>query len=99
MSEDVLEDLDEITLADLCRRCGMSADKISDYVSVGLIDPRGRQVSAWRFSEVAIIRLQKAERLQRDLGLNLAGAALALELYEEIETLRRRLAGLETSES
>jgi chaperone modulatory protein CbpM len=32
-----------------------------------------------------------ASRLQRDLGVNLAGAALALELLQEIEALRARL--------
>ena len=35
-----------------------------------------------------------ASRLQRDLGLNLAGAALALELLEEIDALRARLQAL-----
>jgi len=32
-----------------------------------------------------------ALRLQRDLGLNLAGAALALELLDEVEALRAQL--------
>jgi len=32
-----------------------------------------------------------ALRLQQDLGVNLAGAALALQLLEEAETLRARL--------
>jgi chaperone modulatory protein CbpM len=31
-----------------------------------------------------------AQRLSRDLGLNAAGVALALDLLEEIETLRTR---------
>jgi chaperone modulatory protein CbpM len=29
--------------------------------------------------------------LQRDLGINLAGAALALQLLDEVEALRARL--------
>lgn len=36
-----------------------------------------------------------ALRLQEDLGVNLAGAALALQLLEELETLRSRLRVLE----
>jgi chaperone modulatory protein CbpM len=35
------------------------------------------------------------QRLESDLGLNLAGAALALELLEEVEDLRHRIAALE----
>ena len=37
----------------------------------------------------------RAHRLQRDLGLNLAGVALALELLDEIEALRSRISALE----
>jgi chaperone modulatory protein CbpM len=38
---------------------------------------------------VAVTRLRTAHRLQRDLHINLAGAALALDLLEEIKTLKR----------
>ena len=34
-------------------------------------------------------------RLQRDLDLNLAGTALALDLLDELEQLRERLRALE----
>jgi chaperone modulatory protein CbpM len=37
----------------------------------------------------------KARRLQLDLGLNLSGVALALELLDEIEMLRSRVGMLE----
>jgi chaperone modulatory protein CbpM len=40
-------------------------------------------------------RARLALRLERDLEINLAGVALALELMEELEYLRRKLkAGL-----
>ena len=32
-----------------------------------------------------------AWRLQRDLGVNLAGAALALQLLDEVQTLRAQI--------
>ena len=32
-----------------------------------------------------------AERLQRDLGVNFAGAALALDLMDELELLRTKI--------
>jgi chaperone modulatory protein CbpM len=36
-----------------------------------------------------LARVQRALRLQHDFGVNLAGAALALDLLEEVERLRR----------
>ncbi len=39
----------------------------------------------WRFSGAALRRARLALRLERDLELNLAGVALALELMEELE--------------
>jgi len=38
-----------------------------------------------------VARARLALRLERDLELNLAGVALALELMEELERLRREL--------
>jgi chaperone modulatory protein CbpM len=35
--------------------------------------------------------VQRVVRLQRDFGVNLPGAALALELLEEVERLRRNV--------
>jgi chaperone modulatory protein CbpM len=37
------------------------------------------------------VRVQKAHRLQRDLGVNLPGIALALQLLERIDALEARL--------
>ena len=45
----------------------------------------------WRFTGDALRRARLALRLERDLELNLAGVALAIELIEEISQLRREL--------
>lgn len=88
LSGNIIEDDNRLTLRQLCEACSVRADYIIELVDEGFIEPTGVSRSHWCFNGVAIQRVQKAWRLQRDLGLNLAGAALALELMEEIERLR-----------
>jgi chaperone modulatory protein CbpM len=57
-------------------------------VREGIADPLDPQAGAWTFSGVAVTRIRTAHRLQQDLHVNLAGAALAIDLLEEIERLR-----------
>ena len=90
----VLEELNELTLADLSHACAVQADCIVELVEEGLIAPIGREPHRWRFSGVQMRRATVALRLQRDLGINLAGAALALQLLEEVEALLTRLKAL-----
>ena len=52
--------------------------------------------SDWQFTSLAIIRVARAKRLERDLSLNPPGVALALDLLDEIEDLRSRLKAFET---
>lgn len=59
----------------------------------GVIAPQaGTAPHSWRFANFQLRQVAVASRLQRDLGVNLAGAALALQLLDEIETLRAQLA-------
>jgi len=53
--------------------------------------PDGREPHRWRFTGTHLRRATVAIRLQRDLGVNLAGAALALQLLDELEVLQARL--------
>ena len=81
-----------LTLRELCRVFDLHADEIVELVEFGVIEPtRGRRPSEWHFSTGALLRVRRALRLQRDLQLNYAGLALALDLLEEVESLRRRL--------
>ncbi|MEN6587530.1 MAG: chaperone modulator CbpM [Sulfuricella sp.] len=90
----ILEEQTQLTLADLCRACAVHAERIIELVDIGLLEPHGREPARWRFSGTSLHRARRALRLQRDIGIDLAGAALALELLDEIESLRARLRAL-----
>lgn len=85
---DLLDETVEYSLEDLCRICGVHERHVVEIVEEGIIEPRGN-VGAWRFTGVAVTRVQRVMRLQEEFEVNLAGAALALDLLEEIERLRR----------
>lgn len=87
----VPEDPVELTLAEVCRACAVQTEFIVELVEEGVLAPAGREPQHWRFTYAHLRRTRVAWHLQRDLGVNLAGAALALELLEEIEALRARL--------
>lgn len=82
---------DSLTLEQLCHACGVHSDWVISLVEESIIEPQGDEIQLWRFSGVSLVRVRSAQRLQRDLGVNLAGIALALDLMEELEALRDQL--------
>jgi chaperone modulatory protein CbpM len=87
----VPEEPAELTLAEFSRVCAVQTEFIVELVEEGVLAPAGQEPQRWRFTYAHLRRVRVVSRLQRDLGVNLAGAALALQLLEEIETLRARL--------
>jgi len=87
----LVEEQIELTLAEVSRACAVHAEFIVELVEEGVLAPVGREPHHWRFSVIHMRRARVALRLQRDLGVNLAGAALALQLLDEVEELRARL--------
>ena len=63
-----------------------SVTTIQSFVSLGIIEPEG---SMLKLEDT--LRVMKIMRLRRDLGLNLIGAAMVLELSEENYRLRSQL--------
>jgi chaperone modulatory protein CbpM len=56
-----------------------------------VLDPLGSGPNELRFRYTSVRITLTAIRLQDDLGVNLAGAALALDLLDRIDELQRRL--------
>ena len=90
----LVEEYAELTLTEVSGACAVEIESILALVDEGVLLPVGREVSQWRFTSAQLRRVTTALRLQRDLGVNPAGVALALELLDEIERLRARLAVL-----
>lgn len=91
----LIEDDDELSLGELCRACAIHADWLIELVNEGILEPRGQDARHWRFSSLELVRVRRVMRLQQDLDVNLAGAALALQLLDEIDSLRARLRTLD----
>jgi chaperone modulatory protein CbpM len=89
ISASLLDESVELSLQELCAACHVSEDLIIEIVAEGIVEPLGGERTQWRFSGLAVTRIQRVIRLQRDFDVNLPGAALALELLEEVERLRR----------
>jgi chaperone modulatory protein CbpM len=91
----IWEEQSELTLADISRTCAVHAEYIIELVDEGVLAPAGREPVLWRFTGGHTHRVIVAMRLQRDLGINLAGVALVLQLLEEVKELRTRISLLE----
>ena len=80
-----------LTLVELCKACQAEEAHVLDWVNEGLLEPMGASPQEWRFTGDALRRAQLAWRLSHDLDINPPGVALALDLLDEIATLRARL--------
>ncbi|WP_078454554.1 chaperone modulator CbpM [Solemya velum gill symbiont] len=88
---ELLDESTEVTLVQLCRTCAVQPDTIEAMVDQGILEPLRKQGQDLCFPATSIKRIRITLRLQRDLDVNLAGAALALELLERIDELNARL--------
>ena len=87
----ILEEQTQLTLDDLCAACCVQSETIIELVQEGVLTPNGDKPTQWYFTGIHIRRVKTALNLQHDLGVNLAGVALALQLLDEIKTLRAQL--------
>ena len=90
----LLDERAVFTLRELCRMCDVHAELVIEMVDEGVLQPRGAAPENWRFPGHAVTRAHKALRLTRDLRVNWPGAALALDLLEELERRRREHRGV-----
>lgn len=88
-------DDDWLRIDEICVRSSVEQQWIVELVEVGALDPRGGEdPSAWLFSRRELPRVLAMSRLVSDLGVNLTGAAIIVELVEERRRLLARLAAL-----
>ncbi|MFI4890451.1 MAG: chaperone modulator CbpM [Steroidobacterales bacterium] len=87
----IVEEVTILTTSELGRLCTVEVRQIVELVEEGILSVEDESGGEWRFAPSSLRRARTALRLQQDLGLNLAGVALTLELLDEIAELRRQL--------
>jgi chaperone modulatory protein CbpM len=87
----IFEEAAVLTVKDLSRMCAVEERHIVEFVEEGVLNVVEINTAEWHFTGAALRRARLALRLERDLELNLAGVALALQLMEELDYLRSEL--------
>lgn len=67
---------------------------VQSYVELGVIEPIGEMLHARELARIAQI-----QRLRQDLGLNIVGAAMVLDMAQEIAQLRAQLSVYRSGQS
>lgn len=86
---------DWLAMTEVCRLCLIDETAVVELVELGVVSSRGPSPEEWVLPAESLPRLRVAARLMRDLGVNVTGAALAVELLEDRGELERRLRRLE----
>jgi len=83
-----------LTLAELAQAARLHPELVERFVECDLLTPVEQESSLLLFEEAAVLRVQAIQRLRQDLGVNLAGIAVILDLIERLRELQRELDSL-----
>jgi chaperone modulatory protein CbpM len=91
-SVEVIES-DSLTLTEVISYTALSRSRVIEMINAGVVDAVGDEnaIDQCRFSARELTKLRTAQRLIVELGVNIDGAALILELLEERDSLRSQV--------
>lgn len=95
LSGELIGESDWVTVTEICRLCRIDSEALPELAELGLVSPRGATPGEWEFPAGVLPRLRIVGRLMRDLGVNVSGAVLAVELLEVQRQLERQIRQLE----
>lgn len=74
----------------VCASHRLTKETIAEMVSWGIAEPVGNKPEKWLFSQLDYDRIGCAIRFSEELDINIPGAALALELLDELDNIRQK---------
>ena len=85
------QDSRRLTLEEVAYAARLHPDLVASFVDYGLLEPVGRDGPRLLFDIGAVLRVRAIHRLRRDLGVNLAGIAVILDLTERLRAAQQEL--------
>jgi MerR HTH family regulatory protein len=93
---DATQEFQLVDVDALAHEAGVRPDLVKRFMRLGLLEPAEGTFDTPRFPRHHAAKIARATRLRRDLELNYAGAVLACELLDRIDSLEVRLSRYET---
>lgn len=91
----VIGEGDWLSASEICQLCRLELAALEELSALGVVPARHTLPGEFQVPAAALPRLRVVGRLMHDLGVNVSGAALAVELLEAQRELQRRLRRLE----
>jgi len=85
---------ERVTLEALAAGAGVHPALVQSFVEFGLIEPVERVGAQLLFDSDCVVRLRTIMRLRHDLGANLPGVAVILDMLDRIAALQREITWL-----
>lgn len=79
-----------LTLHEVSIVCHIPENTLQSFIEYEIIHPIKKE-NEIKLSVQQLKRIQKAQRLQKDLEVNLSGIAVILDLLEQMDDLQRQL--------
>lgn len=88
----LIEDSYTISFKEVCAQYHIPEELLVELIEQGLFDNQSTEPKKLQLDQKAIHKIESAFRLHKDLGINIPGVTLAIELLEEIEKMHQELA-------
>jgi DNA-binding transcriptional MerR regulator len=80
-----------LTLDELAQAADLHPDLVARFVDFGLLTPVEQERPRLLFDPAAVLRARAIQRLRHDLGVNLPGVAVILDLTERLHAAQQEL--------
>jgi chaperone modulatory protein CbpM len=94
-----LDSRETVSLQELSRACGMSADELSELVDYGVLAPLAATAQESVFSADCIVRVRTVSKLRLDFDLDVYAATILMGYLDRIEELERQVRSLQATRS
>lgn len=83
----LIEESETITYTEVCQKYNIPEKLLVEMMEQGLFSNQSTRLNELQLNQKELHKIESAFRLHRDLGINLPGVVLAIELLERIEQM------------